>query len=53
MLTSETIAHLWRLWVDMVGGLGLPMDRQGAAILALAVIFYGIGVAFKKLVSRE
>jgi len=53
MLTAETISHLWRLWVDLVAGFGLPMDRQGAAILALAAVFYGIGVAFKKLVSRE
>jgi hypothetical protein len=52
MLTNQGLSHLWHLWVNAVGGLGLPFDRQAAAALALVFVFYGIGLAFKTLVSK-
>jgi hypothetical protein len=53
MLTSTAFSHLWYVWVDLVAGFGLPWDRQTTASLALVIVFYGIGLAFKLLVSRE
>jgi len=52
MSTNGTFSHLWYMWVDFVAGLGLPWDRQATAMFALVVVFWGLGAAFKLLVSR-
>lgn len=45
-------AYYWNIWVDFVGSVGLPFDKHVLAYTSLAVVFYGIGVAFKFLVRR-
>jgi len=52
-MTSEIVTYMWRWWVDLVGSIGLPLDRQIAALIALAFVFYAIGVAFKVLTEKE
>lgn len=53
MFGSETVLYLWYMWVDFVGKLGLPWDKQTTAYFGLAFVFYAIGLAFKLLVSKE
>ena len=31
MFTSDVVAYLWHLWVDLFGGLGLPWSKQVTA----------------------
>lgn len=52
-MSNEILSHFWRWWVDLVGGLGLPWDRQTTAYFALALAFYAIGLAFKVLTAKE
>lgn len=47
------VSQLWYWWVELVGGIGLPWDKQMTAYLALGFVFYGIGVAFKTLTQKE
>ncbi len=49
MFTSEIVAYLWHLWVDLFGGLGLPWSKQVTAGIALAAVFYLVGWCFKFL----
>jgi hypothetical protein len=52
-MTSETLSYIWRWWVDVVGSVGLPLDKQMTALFVLAFVFYAIGVAFKALTEKE
>ena len=52
MLGNEITSYYWRIWVDFVGGLGLPVDKYVLAYSGLALVFYAIGYAFKVLVKR-
>lgn len=51
-MNGELVTYVWRWWVELVGGLGLPLDRQTAAYFMLAVAFYAIGVAYKSLTQK-
>lgn len=44
---------VWRWWVELVGSLGLPLDRQTSAYLMLGLAFYAIGAAYKLLTKKE
>lgn len=52
MHTNEITMAFWRMWVDFVGGFGLPFDKHLLAYSGLALVFYTIGYAFKSLVKR-
>jgi hypothetical protein len=53
MFTSEIVAYLWHLWVDLFGGLGLPWSKQVTAGIALAAVFYLVGWCFKFLNTHQ
>jgi len=50
---DQTLTSVWRMWVDLVGGLGLPWDKQTSAYLGLVLALYLIGLGFKFLVARK
>jgi len=43
---------VWRAWVDLFSGLGLPWDKQTTATMGLLIALYGIGRRFKSLVQK-
>jgi hypothetical protein len=53
MFSTDIVAYLWHLWIDLFGGLGLPWSKQVTGGIALAIAFYMIGVCFKALTGRE
>src|SRR5262249_25408343 len=53
MLTNISISYVWHAWVGGVATMGLPIDTNVTAFVALIAVFYGIGRGFKALVSRE
>lgn len=50
---NEILTQFWSWWINLVGSLGLPGDRQITAYVALALAFYAIGLAFKVLTTKE
>mgnify|MGYP001614134206 CR=1 FL=1 len=52
-MNSELVTYVWRWWVEAVGSLGLPLDRQTSAYLMLALAFYAVGAAYKLLTQKE
>lgn len=50
---SELFVHFWYWWMNLVGGLGLPLDKQTTGYVALGLVFYAIGRAFKTLTQKE
>jgi len=51
MFDNQTLTYIWRLWVNLFSGLGLPWDSRISAFVGLIVVFYLIGLVFKSLVS--
>ena len=49
---DQMFTQLWSLWADLVGGLGLPMDRHTSAYFCLVLLVYGIGRGFKSLAQK-
>jgi hypothetical protein len=45
--------NLWRFWVELFSGLGLPWGKTTIATVVMAVMFYFVGKAFKFLTSKE
>jgi hypothetical protein len=45
--------NLWRVWVELFSGLGLPWGKTTIATVVMAVMFYFVGKAFKFLTSKE
>jgi hypothetical protein len=53
MLIERTFDYCWRLWVSLFEGWGLPWSSQASAYLGLIVVFYLVGLGYKKLTARE
>ena len=52
MMTATGLQRWWQIWVDLFGGLGLPVDKTAIGYLALVGVFMAIGYGFKKLVRK-
>ncbi len=50
---TDLVTIVWQWWVNTVGGLGLPMDRQTTAYVMLGLAFYAIGAAYRLLTQKE
>lgn len=49
---DQLMLYVWRTWVDLFGGLGLPWDKHTTAYMGLVVAIYAIGRGFKSLVQK-
>lgn len=49
---NDIITHAWYSWTNLFGGLGLPWDKNTTAYVALVLVFYGLGKAFKTLTEK-
>ncbi len=50
MITTQTVDYCWRMWIDLFQG--LPWDKRMTAYVALALVFWAIGLAFKALTQK-
>ena len=52
-MNSELVTYVWNWWVEAVGSLGLPLDRQTSAYFVLALAFHAVVAANKLLTQKE
>lgn len=50
---QDIFFRAWFNWVQLFGGWGLPWSKTATATAAMAVMFYFLGIAYKKLTSKE
>ena len=53
MMIEQTFEYCWRLWVSLFEGLHLPWSSHTSAYVALVLVFYFVGLGFKKLTARD
>ena len=49
---DHLMLYVWRSWVDLFSGLGLPWDKQTTGLMFLCIALYAIGRGFKALVEK-
>ena len=52
MFITESLTYWWYQWANLFAGLGLPWDKYTSAYLALGLVFWTIGYAFKVLIQK-